>query len=134
MHDHCTLMRGTGSRAQVYVSNASHALSAVEYVQKTRAMGILLRVPPPEGGWVAHTWHQLQIPIRAENYATPARTRWDKMDRFELFYSHPHPRQRLGDYVRVKHVYVRSARDRDATLGTHHSSSQARASREPCLG
>jgi hypothetical protein len=32
------------------------------------------------------------------------------MDRLELYYSSPSPKQRRGDYIRIRNVYVRSTR------------------------
>ena len=32
------------------------------------------------------------------------------MDRLELYYANPHARQRRGDYVRIRNVFVRSTR------------------------
>jgi hypothetical protein len=37
------------------------------------------------------------------------------MDRLELYYSSPSPKQRRGDYIRIRNVYVRSTRSYEAT-------------------
>ena len=94
---------------EVYVSNESHALATFEYTKDNNKLGLTFVVPPPAGGWRAHTWQPLVLPIRDRHYSFPRLTPWDNMDRLELYYAHPHQQQQRGDYVRIRNVYLRSS-------------------------
>ena len=94
----------------VYVSNVSHHLDVFEYTKETNRYGVNVRTPDPPGGWHSHTWHSISIPITSAHYSLPSMTPWGSMDRLELYYSAPHYSQPLGNYVRIRNVYMRSTR------------------------
>jgi len=92
----------------VYVSNASHPLAIFEYTKENNVKGFTFSLPPPPGGWMAHTWQSFVLPIRDGAYSFPLSTPWDDMNRLELYYANPSPHQPRGDYIRIRHVYLRS--------------------------
>ncbi|KAL3931749.1 MAG: hypothetical protein SGPRY_000993 [Prymnesium sp.] len=118
---------------EVFISNASHPLSSFEYTkvcalpiaplfgrsfpsdwlrtsQLNNHHGITVNVPRPAGGWQKRTWYSLVLPISDRHYSFPMSTPWDLMDRLELYYGNQNPHQPRGDYIRVRHIYLRSTR------------------------
>jgi len=102
------LLANASIEMEVFVSNTSHVLHVFEYTKENNVKGVQFLIPQPPGGWRAATWHSFSIPIQDAYYYYPGLTPWDSMDRLELYYSSPSPKQRRGDYIRIRNVYVRS--------------------------
>ena len=95
---------------EVYISNASHPLHIFEYTKENNMHGLQFSVGQPPGGWKAHTWLSLVIPITDSEYSYPMSTPWERMDRLELYYGNPAANQPRGDYIRIRNVFLRSTR------------------------
>ena len=126
------LLPNASIELEVYVSNESHVLHIFEYTKENNQKGVNFQIPSPLGGWREHTWHSFTIHLSEQHYSYPASTPWHVMDRLELYYGAPHHTQPLGDYIRIRNVYVRSTRSFRRLAGESSKGLKQRDIRSPC--
>ncbi len=102
------IMRNGSIEMDVFVSSEQHALAMFVYTKLNNVQGIIVPVPAPPGGWEANKWQHISMPITERMYSKPRSTPWDSMDRLELYYTNPYHTTK-GDFVRLRHVYIRSS-------------------------
>jgi len=112
---------------QIYCSNGSHHLSVFEYTKENNLFGLNFRIASPSEGWVPHKWHNIVVQVDDSFYSDPQSTPWENMDRLELYYSAPSPKQRRGDYIRIRNVFLRSTK---ASSLREHEQLRTRSCRE----
>lgn len=115
------LLDNASIELEVYVSNEQHTLTTFEYTKENNQKGVQFTLPVPTGGWRDHTWQLVSVPLSERHYSFPSMTPWDRMDRLELYYSSPSSQQQLGDYIRLRNVYVRSTRSFRGAIGADGS-------------
>ena len=113
----------------VWPSNASHSIGTFEFTKENNAKGLAFQIPAPKGGWREQTWNSISVDLTEEHYSYPQSTPWDDMDRLELYYRFPSFRQPLGNYVRVRNIFLRSSR---AFRHPANIMGRGRQARRPC--